>query len=141
MKKLLRFTCALLVLAMLLPATVYAAEETRASAYFGATSATLERTSDGFRVWVDLTCKDIMDEVGASAVGIQRSTDGENWTTLEIFTRDEYPEMIRENFFIHTFSVDYTAEPGYYYRAYVFFYAQKGTGIGEYFQYTSVLKL
>lgn len=143
MKKLTQFLCILLVCMLLLPTAALAANagDTRASNYFVATSAKLKKTSTGVEVWFDLTGTGMMDQIGARMVVIQRSTDGSSWTTVKTFTKESYPQMIRENFAAHTCSLTYTAAAGYYYRAYVVFYAKKGTGTGELVQYTSSLKL
>lgn len=143
MRKIARGVCVLLVFIMAFSSTVFAAtvKDLRASIFFVATSASIDKTSTGIKIWADVTGKDMMDQLGASTVVVERSMDGSSWSPVKTFTKEAYPEMIRTGTAFHSFSLPYTATSGYYYRAYVTFYAKKGTGIGEYIHYTSSLKL
>lgn len=118
-----------------------AVDDPRASSYFVATSANLRNTSSGLEIWFDVTAVGAMDQLGARTVVLQRSTDGSSWSPVKTYTMSSYPQMIRENFVAHSCCLTYAATPGYYYRAYVNFYAKKGTGTGELIQYSSSLKL
>lgn len=144
MKKFTQGICILLIIALVFPMTAFASEiaEPRASNYFAAESCYLDKTSDTeFDVWFEATGVGTMDEIGASTVQIQRSTDGSNWTTVKTFSKASYSEMIDKNTTAHCCGLSYTGTKGYYYRAYVQFYAKKGTGSAVLDRYTSKIKL
>lgn len=143
MRKLARSICVLLVFIMVFSSTAFAAtvENPRASDFFVVTGASLKKISTGFEIWFNVTGKDIMDQIGASTVVVERSSNGSSWSPVKTFTKEAYPEMISTGTAFYSGHLAYTATSGYYYRAYVTFYAKKGTGIGEYIHYTSSLKL
>lgn len=143
MKKIIRGVCAILVFVVVFSSTAFAApvEDPRASSYFVATSANLKKTSGGFEIWLDVTATGTMDQLGASTVVVERSSNGSSWSPVKTFTKASYPEMVGTGTAFHTCCLTYTASVGYYYRAIVTFYAKKGTGIGEYPHYSSSLKL
>ena len=141
MKLIKRYGCFLLIAVLLFTTSVYAAEP-RASDYFLSSSVYLHKTSSTtFEAWFEVNCLGIMDEVGASVVKIQRSSDGENWTTMRTYTKASYTSMTDTNTSAHYSCVSYTGTAGYYYRAYIVLYAKKGTGTGEIYRYTSSIKL
>lgn len=142
-----RFTqCISLVLALVLflSVPVYAAESTmpRASNFFMASSTYLWKVSSTtFEVWFDIDAVRGMDELGASEIKVQRSSDGVNWTTMYTYTKELYPHLIAEDTGSHCGYVTYTGSTGYYYRAFVTYYAKDSTGTAEAYRYTSSLKL
>lgn len=142
MKRLIQYFCVLLavVLVMAVPARAEAAN-TRESAYFSAYDSFLWKTSGTtFQVWYDVIGNGTMDKLGVSCIKVQRSTDGQNWTTVKTYLSSNYPDMICENTFSHGGYVTYTGSIGYYYRAYVTFYATKGTGTGLRYDYAETIK-
>lgn len=142
MKKLKRYVCFVLLIISMLSVQVFAEDTTpRASAYVRSYSAYLEPTSNStFDVWFDVTATSRMDELGTSVIKVQRSSDGSNWYTVRTYKKEMYSQMICENTGAHTDCVSYTSiEPGFYYRAYVEFYAKKGTGTGYVYYYTARL--
>lgn len=143
MGKIVKSVCILLVFIIVFSTTAYATaiDDQRASSYFVATSAQLRKTSTGFEIWSDVTCKAIMDKIGASTIVVERSSNGSTWTQVKTYTKESYSEMVTSNDAFHTCCLTYTATAGYYYRACVTFYAKKGTGTAELDQYTAVLKL
>lgn len=143
MKKFTQYLCVLIALLTLFTTTAFAAEYkgSRASSYFVATSAKLKNTSSGLEITFDVTGTATMDQIGARSVVIQKSTDGSSWSTVKTYTKDAYPEMLASNTGAHTGSFTYVAAKGYYYKAYVVFYAKKGTGTGEYTHYSSTVKI
>lgn len=144
MKKLTQFLCILLVIGLFFVMPVSAIEdgENRASHYFMETNAYLVKTSStGFEAWFEVTGVDEMDKIGANVVKIQRSYDGEAWTTVATYTKEANPKMIDSNSTYHNFYFAYPAVPGYYYRAYVEFYAKKGSGSGTYYNYSPELAM
>lgn len=144
MKRFIRYICIVLVIAMVLPMHVFAAEDTapRASEFFMTYGCYLYQTSDTeFEVWFDVTGLDIMDQIGASLVKVQRSTDGVNWTDVKSFTKESYPQMIDTGSGYHACGLPYTGSKGYSYRAYVKFYAKNSVGSASLGRYTTPIKL
>lgn len=144
MKKLIRFMSLFLLALILFVIPVQAMGDgvQRASDYFMGTSTYLYKTSDTeFDVCFDVIGLDIMSEIGAKTIKVQRSLDGETWTTVETHTREDYPEMIAKNTVSHNDSFSFTATKGYYYREYVEYYAKNGSGSATMFAYSSKLKM
>jgi hypothetical protein len=136
----------LLVLSIIMMAPVYADSSIvpRGSAYFSAYGASLYKTSStSFEVWYDVNANAaLMDEIGVSLIEVYRSSDQENWTLMKTYEKEDYPEMTDTNTGSHMSFVTYDyATPGYYYTAYVVFYAKKGNGVGERDVYTYVLQM
>ena len=110
--------------------------ESRASAYFASYDSAIDHISaTTFEVWYDVMAVTTMDELGVSSIEIQRSKNMSTWTTVATYYPEDYPQMIYENEFFVYDCVTHTGTPGYYYRAYVTFYAKKGTGTGYLFDY------
>lgn len=143
MRKFAQWICILLVFVLVFSTTVCAADVSngRASNYFAVTSVNLRKVSGSLEAWFDVTAVGTMEQLGARTVVIQRSSDGNSWSSVKTFTKESYPEMIREDFAAHTCCLTYTPTAGYYYRACVTFYAKKGNGTGELIQYSSSIKL
>ena len=140
MKRFVRCFAVLLVAAMLLTISAFAAEMPRASNFFTRTSTYIDKTTGtSFEVWFDVTATGTMDELGATTIKIQRSPDGSNWTTMKTFSKDSYSQMIDEDTAWHGSYVTYTGTAGYYYRAKVTFYAKNDSGTGTYTMYTSTV--
>lgn len=144
MKRFIRCVCLVLVVACLTTNLAFAAEnvEPRASNFFWCSSVYLYQRSDRtFEVWFDVSAVHTMDELGASVIKVQRSADGENWTTMKTYTKESYSQMIRSNTQYHADCVTYTGTEGYYYRAYIELYAKDSSGTGYMDRYTSSLLL
>ena len=142
MNKIKRGICFLLAIAALISVPVYAENSgTRASSYFLSYSAYLHPTSStAFEVWFSVMALNEMDELGASVIKVQRSSDGSNWYTVRTYTKEMYPQLICRNTGAHGACVSYTSmEPGFYYRAYVEFYAKNSSGTGYVYYYTARL--
>lgn len=150
MKRYKRFICLLLAAVMFAATPAFAAEDTptvqnaaRSSEYFLCSSVYLYKTSDTtFEAWFDVGAMGIMDELGATVIKIQRSTDGVNWDTMRTYRSSVYSGMICLNTAAHAYGVTYTAAtPGCYYRAYIVLYAAKDNGTAEWYRYTSVMQM
>lgn len=144
MKRITKNICFILAIVMVLALPVSAAEDVspRASYFFAASSTYLWRVSDTkFEVWFDIAAVSTMEELGASVIKVQRSSDGINWTTMQTFTKEIYPHLIAQNTGAHAGCISYTGTPGYYYRAFVTYYAKNSSGIGEAYRYTSSMLL
>ena len=142
MKKFIQSVSIILIMATLLviPAQAAEAATPRASNYFMRVSTYLWHTSGTtFQVWFDVTAVRGMDELGASKITIKRSADNVNWETVKTFTKESYPQMIKEDTGVCASYVTYTGSTGYYYKALVTIYAKDGNGIGEDYWYTDTL--
>lgn len=142
MKRFLQCVCLILVLSMTLTVPAFAEEVVlpRASDYFAASSAYIEKTTGTqFRVWFEITGLNQMIEIGASAIEIQRSSDLQNWTSVKTFQKQYYPELICADTSYHDGYVTYAGTKGYYYRALITFYARDSKGFGELDRYTAYI--
>ena len=129
-------------MALAAPASASEIANSRASDYFATSSTYLWKTSGTtFQAWIDITAVEGMQELGASEVRIQRSADGINWSTMYTYTKELYPQLIATNTCTHAAYVTYTGSAGYYYRAFVVYYAKNSSGTGEAYRYTASLKL
>ncbi len=146
MKKLVRVICMLLVCSLLfaVPAQAASVVEPRASAFFSSYGTDLYKTSSSsFQIWFDVVSNVVtMDVLGVSEIIVYRSADQQSWTKMWTYTMDNYPEMVAQNTVGHGGYVTYNyATTGYYYRAYITFYAKNSTGIGERYVYTEILRM
>ena len=147
MKKLVRFICMVLTCSLLfaVPAQAASVAEPRASAFFSSYGTDLYKTSSSsFQIWFDVTANagTSMQELGVSEIIVYRSPDQQSWTKMRTYTMDNYPQMVAQNTEDHGGYVTYNyATTGYYYRAYITFYAKNSTGIGERYVYTEILRM
>ena len=146
MKKFVRTLCLILVLSMVLAIPAYAEStaEPRASAFFSAYGMDLwKASSTSFEIWFDVDSNNgIMDVLGVCEIIVYRSADQQSWTAVQTYHMDDYPEMTDTYCCSHTGYVTYSnAIPGYYYTAYVCFYAQNYRGVGERDFYTEILRM
>lgn len=128
MKRCVRFLSIFLAVAIIFafPICEVEAAEERSSYYFAGYSVYLwEPTNEA---WFEVTAVGVMDELGASKIKIQRSTDQENWTTVQTFEMEDYSQMTAEGKASYANCVPYTFTNGYYYRGVVTLYAKKGNG-------------
>lgn len=146
MKKIIRFICMLLVISvfMTIPARAQTAAESRGSAFFAAYGTDLYKTSStSFQIWFDVDANlTTMQELGVSEIILYRSADRQSWSQIKLYQKGVYSQMIAYNTASHGGYVSYNfATSGYYYRAYITFYAKNSTGIGERDVYTEILKM
>ena len=142
MKRFVRCICILMAAVILLTTPAFAAEsvQPRSSSFFSGSSVYLYKLSGAsFQVWFDVLATHSMEILGASTIKVQRSSDGETWTTMKTFRMGSYPQMICENTAWHADCVTYTGASGYYYRAFIILYAKDSSGTGEMYRYTSSL--
>lgn len=145
MKRFTRSVCVILIVALLAAVPVCAEDGIapysssffmRYDTYLYAVSSTT--TTTRFHVVFDVTGVGAMYELGAKYIEIQRSSDGENWTAMRTCTPTSYPQMLGYNTSSHVDYISYTGTKGYYYRAYVEFYAKNSTGQGVRSDYTPI---
>lgn len=144
MKRFLRSICVVLICMILFHSVVYAAEnvDARASNFFIRHITYIEKvTTRQFEVWFSVVAVESMDELGVKRIIVQRSSDGENWTAMKTFEKEDYSNMICTNTVSHSGYVTYWGTPGYYYRALVCYYAKNGANIGEYDTYSDTILL
>lgn len=138
MNRFVRFVSLLLVFSILIAVPAYAVDQSqRASHFFTAYEAyCYKASSTELRVYFTVIATGGMDELGASSIKIQRSSDGTNWTTMKTYTKENYSQMIDTDTACHGAYISYTATSGYYYRAHVSFYAKNSSGTGQLYYYT-----
>lgn len=142
MKKFLQTVSILMVAVIMFTTTAFASESAnpRASNYFAMTSTYIDRYSDNsLEIWFDVTAVDGMSELGVRYIELQKSTDKSNWTTVKTYDKADYSQMICKNTVAHADCVTYQGSSGYYYRAYVEFYAKNSSGTGVYSRYTATV--
>ena len=132
MRRFIRIICLILVVASLTTMTAFAAEtmDPRGSSFFTVASAYFNVVSGTkFDIWFDVTATGTMDELGASEIVLERSTDMVNWTTVKTYRRANYSQLVNTDACVtYSASVPYTYTDGYYYCATVTLYAKKGNG-------------
>lgn len=146
MKKLVRFVCMIVACSLILvvPAQAESAVESRGSAFFASYATDLYKTSSSsFQIWFDVTANAArMDVLGVSEIILYKSADRQSWQEIKMYSMDAYAVMVDQNTTCHGGYVTYNfATTGYYYRAYITFYAKNSTGIGERYVYTEILKM
>ena len=134
MKRFTQIVCLMLVLSVVLVNPVFAQESsTWQSYYFGSTLAYLYPTSGTqFEVWIEVEAVRTMDKLGASEITVQRSSNNSTWTDMTTYYKADYPNMVKDDAYHYETYVTYTGSSGYYYRAKVWFYAERGNGTAEY---------
>lgn len=143
MKYVIKTLCIILAISMLLAVPVSATEDSqRASSFFVRHRTYLYEVSDNtFDIWFDVVATYTMDELGVNYIELQRSTDQVNWQPVKYYYPSSWSQMISTNTAIHVDNVPYTGFSGYYYRAYVTYYAKSGNNIGEYDTYSDIIRL
>lgn len=145
--KLMHKTIILILVLSLLATPVWAESQgeasTYASAFFTATTVFLYgQNGNMFRIWADVQGKYEMDVIGVRTIEVQRSSNGtSSWTTVKTFSSSSISSMLKNNSVYHSYNVGYAGAYGYYYRAYITFYAEKDGNVGLLNRYTSVIQL
>lgn len=144
MKRFSQIVCLVLVFAMILSTTAFAAETVspRASNYFARSSVYFWHSSgNSYQIWFDVTAVGTMQKLGASRIEVERSTDLVNWDPAGSYDMSDYSQMTQSNTVRYANYVPFTATTGYAYRAIVTLYAKNSSGTGEMDEYTAVLDL
>ena len=126
------------------PAQAASVAEPRGRAFFGSYGTALEKTSSStFRIWYDVDANaSAMDVIGVSEIIVYRSADQQSWQKMRTYTKEIFTSMVDYNTGSHAGYVTYSgASAGYYYRAYVTFYAKNSTGHGERYVYTQIIQM
>lgn len=123
-----------LVLALSLPITTYAAEDTsaipRASYYLDSYNTYICRigTSGEIQIWFDVMGIGDMDEIGVLSIVLYESTDNSNWRHVYTFLHEDYESMLVKDDWYHCSYVSYQGSTSKYYKAYVCIWAGKNGG-------------
>ena len=144
MKRFTQIVCVVLVFVMCFSTVAFAAEPVspRASMYFMASSVYFWNTSGrNYQIWFDVTALDLMYELGASKIVLERSTDEVNWETVRTYYKEDYSQMTKLSTGSYANCVSFTATTGYYYRAIVTLYARNSSGTGTMREVTATLNL
>lgn len=100
-----------------------------ASDYLYAYTAYIIDNGNGdLSVRFSVTGSGIMNQIGASSITLQWSTNERNWYTCKTFEPDNYSQMMGSNRLSYANSVSYDGTEGRYYRASVTFYASDNYG-------------
>lgn len=137
-KRLLSLLFAVLLLASMTMAA-YAAD-TRASAYFSATSVRAYAQSGGkilFEIDVDAT--HTMQEVGAAEIYVYEQQDNGRWDNVYTFTMDDHPYLIETNSIGAYVDATYQGTVGKNYYAAVACYAKDQNGTERLYDNTPVV--
>ena len=99
------------------------------SAYISNYAAAVTPGSGGrMYVTLDIDSVGYMDEVGASEIHVYESTDDEEFTLIESYYVEDYPEMMTSGTIYYDTPVTFIGTPGRYYYAMIVFYAGDETG-------------
>lgn len=141
MKRFVRLVSAMLACALLLAVPAYAQEvSNRSSSYFSSYLAYCTKlSSTKVGVSFHVVGAGTMDEIGASQIKVQRSSDEKNWTTVKTFNKSDYSNMTDTDTISHGSTLSCTVAAGYKYRAYISFYAKNGTGTAYRYYYTDII--
>lgn len=141
MARTVRMMCFIVCAALLLALPVSAQQSNTYSSIFFASydSSIYVPSGRTLEIWFDAVGNGEMDEIGASYIELERSADGNNWTVIKTFLPEDYPQMICENTGMNYDCVSYLGAYGYYYRAYVEFYASNSRGWGNEYQYSETI--
>lgn len=146
MRKTINILAVLLAVVILLSPSAYAAGNDQVMPY---ESSTLRQyttflyvpSGNEIQVWFDITGTRVLDEIGVTRIEVQRSSNGQNWTTVEAFRCTDYDNMTATNEISHVSYVTYYGTYGYYYRAYVTIIGQKGSVLSSRSIYTDTIYL
>lgn len=146
MRKIINSLALLLAITVLLSMPAHAAE---GSEIMPCESDVLSRytsylvVSSGNEIWVNfrVVATQTLDKIGALRIEIQRSSDGESWTTVTTYKYADYSSMMGTDTSVYSSYVTYYGEYGYYYRAKISFYGQKGFNLYSASSYSDVVYL
>ena len=148
MKKRIHHPVVLILLALILCVTgipAARADETvpYSSRYIFSYYVSLSNTGEKLEVFLDVTGMDVVNDLGAHTIIIQRSRNGSSWTNVKAFyyTDAGYSHMMGHQTRIHQAYVTYAGTSGYYYRALVKVWGGDGTSGDMFPAYTNVVQL
>ena len=143
MKKSIRIISFLISLVLLLIIPISADNSgTYSSIFFHSYDSEIYNTSGrNIEIWFDVVGNGEMDEIGASCIELERSSNGTTWTVVQTFLPEDYPQMICTNTGMNYDCVTCKGSYGYYYRAHVTCYAKNSRGEGYMNDYSETIYL
>ena len=146
MRKTIKSLALLLAIAVLLAMPVHAAEGNqitpRESTVMSQYCTYLYVPSGNtIQIWFELVGTRVLDRIGVLRVEIQRSFNGVAWTTMQTYEYTDYPTMMATDKLSHDSYVTHYGTYGYYYRAKVTIFGQKGSDIYTKTVYTDTIYL
>ena len=141
MKKTMRCIAVILALAIMLAVPAQATGiSTYASRYFDSYGTYIYVVEGNhLQIWFDMAGTGIMQKIGVSEIVIKRSSDNRNWSSVYWYYPEDYPSMMDTNTGSHADYVPFFGTHGYYYKAYVTFYAKDSAGVGTICDYTQTV--
>jgi len=126
MRKKIMLTAMLLL--VFLGMTSIANASITASEYISSYGAVTNVSGEKITVTFDINGTKTLDVVGIQTIIIQeKRPSSSTWSTFATLSSDDYPDMLRYNASSNSGNIYcYGARSGYYYRAKVYFYAEKG---------------
>ena len=140
----LKFTALLLIMALLFPMNVCAAEP-RASNYLDSYNAYPYAAGGGeVQIWFTVTADYYMDDIGSLSIQIYEcSTNSSNindWDSVASFTNGNTPSILGHDEYIYQSHVSYDGTVNMWYKAYVCIYAGDETGGDTRYLWTGAVK-
>ena len=114
----------------------------RSSEYIEKYYVHLSKSGNNLEVYFNVYGMDILNDLGAHTIIIQRSRNGSSWTNVKTFyyTDAGYSHMMGHQAWIHQAYVTYTGVSGYYYRALVKIWGGDGTSGDMSPAYTNIVQ-
>jgi hypothetical protein len=133
----------MVVVLLVVPVSAQISTSPYASLFFSEYDTYIVKSSSvQMKIWFDVIAVRTMDELGVNYIKIQRSQNGTNWETMKEYYPYIYTKMIGYDITTISDYLTYTGTPGWYYRAYVVFYAKNYSGgIAEVTQYSEIFQL
>ena len=139
-KRLLGIILAVSVAASLLSVSASAAV-LRSSDYLDAYACSIHRENNGaIAVCVRVDAIVNATEIGATEIYIYESINGEDFTCVEVYDAEDYPEMLGSGWHYYDTPIIHQGTVGKYYCAAVYVYAGNSTGGDTRTVYTDVVR-
>ncbi len=98
-----------------------------ASQYIIKFSSTITSLGNGkLEIAFDVGAQESMNMLGVKTIILQEKDKDNNWVAVKTYSYANYPNMMAYNKSTMNNSVPYSGDSGSYYRAKVYFYAEKG---------------
>ena len=140
-KYIVQFVAVVILIMLMISGGVSALAATQRSTMFiDSQSSSITRTTNTeLKVYYCVDSLATLDKLGVFSISIQRSSDQQTWQTESSFYYVNNPEFVDENTCVHSGTLYYNGTRGYYYRAYIVFFASKdGSGEKTYMTTNSV---
>ena len=120
----IRITAMFLIVALFLSAgslpALAATVQPRASDYLASYNGYVYPAGSGkIQVWFTVTGTDYQEALGALTIQVYESRNNSDWTLVQAYSHNNFPDMMGYNKVYHSGHVDYQGVAGRYYRAMV----------------------